>query len=376
VRFTALVPLKRDSSRLPNKNFLKLAGKPLAYHIFNALLKVDSIDQVCAFSSSNEFMEHIPAGVEYIQRDPKLDLDSVRGLELLRAFAETVDSDYYILAHATSPFLTAGSIQRGVDGIRSGEYDSALAVQDIKKYFWYDGKPVNYDINDIVQTQYIQPVLIETSGFYMFSRDDILVKSRRIGDRPLLVTMGMIEGLDIDDYAEYETARRFQDILTESQDAPVQLQPGIRPDIKLVLFELDGPLAGPDEQLLEYAAPWLGVLAKQGKKIGVVARGNQERVAGILRESSVEPQLILTPNEGLAEPELAELAKQACQKTGISPRHSVYVGSSAQGRRVAELAGMDYLHAGWACQPDAKSETPSFETIADAAIHILESGRW
>lgn len=220
MRFTALVPLKRDSSRLPNKNFLKLAGRPLVYHIFNALLKVELLDRVCLFSSSDEFMEYIPSGVEYIQRDAKLDLDSVRGLELLRAFAEIVDSDYYILAHATSPFLTTASIQKGIDGIRSGKYDSALAVQDIKKYFWYDGKPVNYDINDIIQTQYIHPVMIETSGFYMFSKDDILVRSRRIGDNPLLVTLGEIEGLDIDDYKEYETARRFQDILADSSETP------------------------------------------------------------------------------------------------------------------------------------------------------------
>lgn len=375
MRFTALVPLKRDSSRLPNKNFLKLAGRPLAYHIFNALLKVNPLERICAFSSSNEFMAHIPDGVEYVQRDPKLDLDSVRGLDLLRAFAETIDSDYYILAHATSPFLTAASIQKGVDGIRSGEYDSALAVQDIKKYFWYDGKPVNYDINDIIQTQYIQPVMIETSGFYMFSRDDILVRSRRIGDNPLLVTMGEIEGLDIDDYEEYETARRFQDILAESSEPRNRLRSGNGPHIKLVLFELDGPLTGPDNQLREYAAPWLGILAKQGKKIAVVAPTGQEHAGGLLRESNVDPRLILTPGDGAPESELAELARQACQTIGVSPQQSAYVGSSSRGRRVAEMAGMDYLHAGWACLPGAEPETPSFETIADAAIHILERGR-
>ena len=85
MQITALVPLKRDSHRLPNKNFLKLAGKPLAYHIFNSLLKLESVDRVCAYSSSDEFMDKIPPGVEYIKRDPKLDLDSVRGLELLSA---------------------------------------------------------------------------------------------------------------------------------------------------------------------------------------------------------------------------------------------------------------------------------------------------
>ena len=219
IQFTAFVPLKRHSSRLPNKNYLKLAGRPMASHVFNALLKLESVEKVCAFSSTDYCMSRIPSEVEFVQRDPKLDLDSAQTLEFVRAFAETVPSQYYILSHATSPFISAASLQKGVNGILSGQYDSALSVSEIKKYFWFDSRPMNYDINDIVQTQYIQPALFETGGFYMFSRDDILLKSRRIGDRPYLVPTNDIEAMDIDYIHEFLMARRLQNILADEQEA-------------------------------------------------------------------------------------------------------------------------------------------------------------
>ena len=38
----ALVPIKTNSRRLPNKNFLQLGGEPMCSHIFNTLSKVNS----------------------------------------------------------------------------------------------------------------------------------------------------------------------------------------------------------------------------------------------------------------------------------------------------------------------------------------------
>lgn len=384
-RITALVPLKRDSRRLPNKNFLKLAGKPLAYHIFNALMKLESVDRVCAYSSSEEFMERIPSGVEYIKRDPKLDLDSVRGLELLQAFVEQVPSDFYILAHATSPFTTTASLQLGVDGILSGEYDSALSVSEIKKYFWYDSKPINYDINDIIQTQYILPAVVETSGFYMFAKDDILKRSRRIGDRPRFVPVDIIEGIDIDDLDEFLFARRFQGLLGEAPDASItsaqqnNTRPGIAGDIRFILFELEGALAGPEGKVLEYVGQWLNILTGQGKSIGAMSRAEESWVPEILRELNINSDSVLSTGKGMADDAVADLVKQYCQNAGVSPQQTAFVSTSAQGGRMAELAGMQFFHAGWAGHPGMESginrDVVSFESIGDAAIHFLERGK-
>lgn len=383
MQFTALVPLKRDSRRLPNKNYLKLAGKPLTYHIFNALLKLESVEKVCAFSSSDDCMSHIPSGVEFVKRDPKLDLDSVRGLDLLRAFAETVPSQYYILAHATSPFISAASLQKGINGILSGQYDSALAVSEIKKYFWFDSRPVNYDINDIVQTQYIQPVLIETSAFYMFSRDDILLKSRRIGDRPYLVPTNEVEAMDIDYIHEYLMARRFQDLLAEEQEPwrqsggnAVSARSSVPLTIRLILFELEDILSGPEGEIPEYVEQWLNILVEQGKKISVITRMDHERASSMLQRLGVDMDLVLTIKDGMTDDRVAELAREGCLRKGVSPHQSAYVSASPHACRIAELAGLQYFHAGWACTSSPDENVTSFENFSDAAIHFLECGRW
>ena len=385
MQITALVPLKRDSRRLPNKNFLNLAGKPLAYHIFSALLRLESVSRVCVFSSSDEFTDKIPPGVEYIKRDPKLDLDSVRGLELLRAFVEIVPSDFYILAHATSPFTTTSSLQMGVNGILSGQYDSALSVSEIKKYFWYDAKPVNYDINDIIQTQHIQPAVIETSGFYMFSREDITKRSRRIGDHPLFVPVDIVEGIDIDDLDEFLFARRFQDLLGGGQDTTGTStqqnnnRPGATDDIRFILFELEGALIGPEGKVLEYVGQWLSILSHQGKRIGAVSRKGESWAAEALHELNIGGDSILSPGEDMPDDAVANLARQHCLDVGVSPHQSAYVSTSAQSGHVAELAGMQFFHAGWSCRssldPSLNEEVVSFKTIGDAAIHFLERGR-
>ena len=379
MQFTALVPLKRDSRRLPAKNYLKLAGRPLAYHIFNALLKLESVDRVCAFTSSSDFMRHLPPGVEHVERHPRLDLDSARGLEILRSFAETVPSEYYILSHATSPFLSSASLQKGVNGIISGAYDSAMSVSEVKKYFWYDSKPVNYNINDILQTQYILPAVIETSGFYMFSRDDILHHSRRIGERPMFVPVDVVEGIDIDDLDEFLFARRFEDFLAEP-DAPTarsnvagKYAGSAGPaDIRFILFEMEGVLADGRSRLRENVHRWLEILSGKGKKIGVVSNADRGSTAGRL-ESAVAHSL--SGRDALSDDDVAKWAQDCCRESGIGPGQATYVGASPRGCRVAEQAGMSYVHAGWAADTALSPDVLCFDSIGDAAIYFLDPRR-
>src|SRR6266511_6491912 len=95
----------------------------------------------------------------------------------------------------------------------SGEYDSALSGRRIQTYCWHGGRPVNYEPTDMVRTQDLQPVFVETSGFYLYSREDISRRHRRIGDRPLFVEVSEWEAIDIDWPQDYEMARRFEDLL-------------------------------------------------------------------------------------------------------------------------------------------------------------------
>lgn len=212
-RVVGFVPMKADNARLPRKHFLPLAGAPLYTHVFRALCAVQGLEAVYAWASDPTFAEALPAEVTFLARDARFDGDQVLGLELFQGFAAEIEADYYLLAHATAPFLKTETMQRGLDGVLSGAHDSAFSAEKVQTYCWYRQKPVNYDPADMVRTQDLEPVYIETSGFYVYSRREIMERGRRIGDNPLIVEISDAEAIDIDWPADYDTAKRFEDLL-------------------------------------------------------------------------------------------------------------------------------------------------------------------
>lgn len=210
-KITAFVPIKLESKRLKNKNILDFLGKPLCFHIFQNLLKVKYLDQVYVYCSDEKIKKYIPKAIKFKKRPKKLDGEFVKGLEIYKSFASLVDSDYYLLCHATSPLLSNESIDSMLNIFFNDEidYDSALSVQRINTFCWFSGQAINYNPKDIPRTQDIEPVFVETSGFYLFSKKTILEDSRRVGNNPLLYELDFFEGFDIDTPADFELIKKI-----------------------------------------------------------------------------------------------------------------------------------------------------------------------
>ena len=208
-RVVAFVPIKLNSQRLPFKNKLPLGEHPMAYYICKSLLQVKNIDEVYVYCSNEEVMKYVPEGVAFLKRDQKLDGDLVKGKDIYSSFINEIESDIYILAHTTSPFLKSESIENALNKMINEGHDSALSVQKIQTFAWYNGKPINYDLNDIPRTQDIKPVLIETSGFFMFEKRIFTEYGRRIGFNPYLQEVNGVEAIDIDTKEDYEFALKL-----------------------------------------------------------------------------------------------------------------------------------------------------------------------
>ena len=209
MKVVAFLPIKLNSKRLPHKNLLPIDGKPLCWHLADTLTKVKNIDEVYVFCKSEEVLKYVPDGVKFLQRDAYYDGDDVKSFELIGKFIETIDSDIYVFANTTSPFLKVSTVENALHKILTGDYDSALTVQKYKTFALYNGKPVNYDINDIPKTQDIEPVYIETSGFYIFRKEVFTKHKRRIGFIPYLQEVEGIEAVDIDTEADYKFAKKL-----------------------------------------------------------------------------------------------------------------------------------------------------------------------
>jgi CMP-N-acetylneuraminic acid synthetase len=208
MKVIAFVPIKLKSQRLPGKNLLPLMGKPMCYHIFETLLKSKYTYNTYVYCSDESIKEYIPQKVEFLKRPKRLDKDDVKGLEIYQEFIKEVKADVYVLAHATSPFLKTKSIDNAIEKVLSGSYDSAFSAQKIQTFSWYNGKPINYTLDDIPKTQDIKSVLVETSGFYIF-KENIIEGGRRIGEKHWIEIVSNIEAIDIDEKEDYEIALKI-----------------------------------------------------------------------------------------------------------------------------------------------------------------------
>lgn len=208
MKTVAFVPIRLNSQRVEGKNLRQLGGEPLLCHILRTLLRTRHIDETYVFCSDERIRPLLPAGVRFLRRSETLDRDTTLGREIYDAFTSEVEADLYVLAHATSPFIRPETIDGAIEKIRSGEYDSAFSAEKIQTFAWYEGRPLNYSLDNIPRTQTIEPVYIETSAFFIFPRPLWCEHRRRIGDRPYLAIVDRIEGMDIDypeDFALAET---------------------------------------------------------------------------------------------------------------------------------------------------------------------------
>ena len=207
-----MIPIKLNSQRLPQKNILPIAGRPLCWHICNSLLKAKGIDEVYVYCSDEEVKKYIPDGILYKKREKWLDEDNVKGFDIYREFIREVDADVYILAHTTSPFIKVSSIENALEHVLSGENDSAFSAERVQTFAWYKNKPINYNLNDVPRTQDMEPIWVETSAFYIFKKEIFIEHNRRIGFRPYIQEVTGSESIDIDEKKDYELACKLAEI--------------------------------------------------------------------------------------------------------------------------------------------------------------------
>jgi CMP-N-acetylneuraminic acid synthetase len=208
-KITALVPMRHHSQRVPGKNFRHLAGKPLFHHIIASLLACPEIAQVVVDTDSQPIMEglqqHFPK-VRILERPINLCGDAVSMNEILIYDTSQVEADYYLQTHTTNPLLHPSTISRAIQTLiaHASEYDSLFSVTPRQVRLWDQlGRAINHNPAILLQTQDLPPVYEENSCLYLFTREKLLKRLNRVGERPWMFAMQAAEAWDIDDELDF-----------------------------------------------------------------------------------------------------------------------------------------------------------------------------
>ena len=211
MKVVSFIPIKLNNQRLPGKNTMELAGRPTCDYIFETISQVDTIDEKYVYCSDEAIKPYIAPyedkGLRFLKRDPYLDGFQVKGLEIIDRFVKDVDADIYVLTHVTQPFTKPESIKNALDKVISGEYDSAFSAVVLQDYMWMNGKPFNYDMKNIVRTQDLEPIYMETGAFFIFRKEVFTELGQRIGNKPYIYEIDQFEAVDIDTAEDFEFAK-------------------------------------------------------------------------------------------------------------------------------------------------------------------------
>lgn len=194
------IPIKKNSQRVPRKNFRSFQGKPLWENTidkledFNVFIDTDS-------GSIFEECEH-KEWVTCFHRRRHLVGDKVSVVDLLKNFVDQFSINEPISQiHVTSPFLNPDHIKFALDKINNEGYDSVFSADGVQNRFWrkepYGYCPINHNPMRLEQTQDLPVYYMENSYLYAFL-PKVLEYNNRIGYNPYIMEIGFPYNLDID----------------------------------------------------------------------------------------------------------------------------------------------------------------------------------
>lgn len=209
MKIVSVIPIKMNNERLPNKNIKLLGDFPLIYYVQKMLLEIEDIQERYVFCSNEEIKKYLLPGITFLRRTKELDLPTSNFTQIFESFLNMVDADIYVYAHATAPFIMTETSRECIRAVLSGNHDSAFCAVMLQDYLWSNGKPLNFNAENLPRSQDLPPIYRETSGTYVFTREVFKNYHRRVGKNPFIKNVCFKESIDINTAEDFKLAEYF-----------------------------------------------------------------------------------------------------------------------------------------------------------------------
>lgn len=214
LKLKALLPMKGNSQRVPNKNMRNFDGTPLYHAIMKTLLASKYIENVVIDTDSNiiakDAKETFGDKVIIIDRPEEIQGDFVSMNTMIDYDLSQLDNEHFLQTHSTNPLVRTSTINTAIEKYFDGlkQYDSLFSVTRLQTRL-YDkkAKPINHNPNELLRTQDLEPLFEENSNFYIFSKDAFYnADKKRIGLKPQIFEVNKLEAVDIDEPEDFKLA--------------------------------------------------------------------------------------------------------------------------------------------------------------------------
>lgn len=208
---TAVIPVKKNSSRLPGKNLLPFSDSSLLEHKISQLQEINGLSRIIVSSDSEEMLDKARSkGVEAIRRPSDL-ADESRPLSDFFDYICTLITDGHLMwACCTSPLFGAELMQKAINTyfrIINEGYDSLITVTPFKHYILNENGPLNYRLGVLhSNSQDLNQLHLFTNGVVIAPIKNVKEWRYNYGPCNYRMEISQAESIDIDTYCDYLTA--------------------------------------------------------------------------------------------------------------------------------------------------------------------------
>ena len=309
MRTLCIIPARGGSKRIPRKNLLPLAGKPLVAHSIEHARRAALVERVVVSTDDRDVAAVAEAwGAQIVWRPEALASDSASSESaLIHALAQfesggETSPDLIVFLQCTSPIRGDDDIDTAIRTLISSNADSLFSACRNDKFIWRRTaaglEPRNYDYRARPREQDFPEEYRENGSIYVLKPWVLRELGNRLGGRIAVHEMGFWSSFQIDsqddvDLCEWIMQRKVQ----------AATPPRIDPPINLVVFDFDGVFT--DNRV---------VVSQDGVESVVCSRADSLGVSR-LREAGV-PMMVMSTEAGA-------VVAARCRKLGLECRQGL-----------------------------------------------------
>lgn len=218
--FLAIIPARGGSKRLPRKNILDLAGKPLIAWSIEAALKSDKISKIVVTSDDDEILDvSFKYGASIIKRPDILALDDTTTFDAIKHTIENFEIfDYIVLLQPTSPLRYAKHINEAIDLLLEKKADAVISVCEMEHSpLWSNTLPNDNNMKNFLKEEVLNKRSQELEKYYRLNgaiyicKTDKLLENKGffLKDNIYAYKMDKNNSIDIDEEIDFKLAHLY-----------------------------------------------------------------------------------------------------------------------------------------------------------------------
>lgn len=219
MKYLAVVPARSGSKRLPGKNLMSLAGRPLIVHTLDAakaaqtltavVVSTDSVEIAACASSCGVDPQGLRPGD--LARDDSPVIDAV--LDALGKYVRHHPPvDAVVLLQPTSPYRNAHHIDEAIRLFEATGADTVTAVRQSREHPYWSWRPDASGITPyfswrelMTDRSQLPPALVENGSIFVIRRS-VLQSGRIYGEKVVAYPMDDFASVDIDTLLDFKWA--------------------------------------------------------------------------------------------------------------------------------------------------------------------------